>query len=169
MITIQLAKRADAEFLPDIERSSGEAFRQVPDLAWIADDDVHSVERHLELIRLGCTWVAKSGSRVIGFVSAERHSDTLHIWQIAVHAEFQQNGIGRNLINEAKRAAKSLGLSNATLTTFRNVAWNEPFYISCGFKPLEATELDGRLAGVLEVEALAGLPRDKRCAMLCTL
>ena len=51
MITIKIANEEDAELLPEIELSSGEAFRQIEHLAWIADDQVQSVERHLGLIR----------------------------------------------------------------------------------------------------------------------
>ncbi len=39
---IRVATPEDVQFLPEIERSSGEAFRAVPDLAWIADDAVMS-------------------------------------------------------------------------------------------------------------------------------
>ena len=57
MTKIRFAVKDDAQFLPEIERSSGEAFRQIPHLEWIADDDVQSVERHEDLIRQGLAWV----------------------------------------------------------------------------------------------------------------
>jgi hypothetical protein len=50
---IRAATLEDAQFLPEIERSSGEAFRAVPDLAWIADDAVMSAEQHAPLIEAG--------------------------------------------------------------------------------------------------------------------
>ena len=55
---IRKARAADAAALPDIERSSGKAFLSLSDLAWIAGDDVQSVERHLELIANGYAGVA---------------------------------------------------------------------------------------------------------------
>lgn len=54
---IRLTREDDAPALPDIERSSGEAFRTVPELAWIADDDVQSVASHLEFVRSGLSWL----------------------------------------------------------------------------------------------------------------
>jgi len=42
MQTIRHATQQDAAAMPDIERSSGEAFRIIPNLAWIADDKVTS-------------------------------------------------------------------------------------------------------------------------------
>ena len=169
MIKIEIADTSDAQFLPDIERSSGEAFRHLPSLAWIADDDVQSLERHLELIELGQAWVARSDQGIVGFLSAERFVNSLHIWQMAVHSDFQKKGIGRALIVQAKQAAASAGLTNLTLTTFRHVAWNEPFYASCGFRTLKPNDLCERLKATLDAEERAGLPLDQRRAMSCSI
>ena len=169
MIKIEIADTSDAQFLPDIERSSGEAFRPLPSLAWIADDDVQSLERHSELIELGQAWVARSDQGIVGFLSAERFVNSLHIWQMAVHSNFQKKGIGRALIVQAKQAAASAGLTNLTLTTFRHVAWNEPFYASCGFRTLKPNDLCERLKATLDAEERAGLPLDQRCAMSCSI
>lgn len=169
MIIIETAQHADAPFLPDIERASGRAFLQLPRLAWIAEDDVQSVERHVELIATGQAWVAKSRGVIVGFLNAEITDNVLHIWQMAVHAESQKMGVGRALVATAKTAAASAGLSALTLTTFRNVAWNEQFYTSCGFKTLTSKSLGQRLKDILDAEARAGLPRDQRCAMICRI
>ncbi|WP_292173833.1 hypothetical protein [Mesorhizobium sp.] len=58
MINVRIAQEADAQSLPDIEQSAGEAYREIADLAWIADDDNLTVERHRELIAKGTCWVA---------------------------------------------------------------------------------------------------------------
>ena len=58
-VQIRHAVSADAALLPDIERSAGELFRTVPDLAWIAGDEVMSAEAHLEHIAQGTVWVAQ--------------------------------------------------------------------------------------------------------------
>ena len=87
MQTIRVATEDDAAALPDIERSSGEAFRQIPGLEWIADDSVTPPERHLELIRQGTAWVAQDDNQlIVGFLSAEVHQDVLHIWQMSVRS-----------------------------------------------------------------------------------
>ena len=166
MITIRIATEEDAELLPKIERSSGEAFRQIEHLAWIADDEVQSVERHLSLIRQGSSWVAHSATQgIAGFLSAERHGRSLHVWQMAVHADWQKQGIGRKLIGAAVRWSLAQDITALTLTTFRNVPWNEPFYRSCGFRVIE-TDVPVSLQNILDAEAAAGLPREQRCAMI---
>ena len=166
MLEIRLATSADAELMPDVERSSGEAFRQLSDLAWIADDEVTSAERHAALIQQGTVWVAvDQDGLVLGFLSAEIRRDALHIWQMSVRSDQQRKGIGKQLIAAAETCARDKKLSALTLTTFLSVPWNAPFYESCGFARVDPGS-HGVLSTTLRAEEQAGLPIDKRCAML---
>ncbi len=166
MLTIRSATLDDADLMPDVERSSGEAFRQLSDLAWIADDAVTLAERHAALIEQGTVWVAiDRNDFVSGFLTAEIHQDALHIWQMSVRSDQQRKGIGRQLIDAAESCARGWKLRALTLTTFLSVPWNAPFYNSCGFARIDP----GRhkmLSATLELEQQAGLPIDQRCAML---
>jgi GNAT superfamily N-acetyltransferase len=169
MLTIRPAIETDADLLPEIERSSGELFRHIPGLAWIADDGVQSVARHLEFIREGTAWVALSDTgAIIGFLNAEVHDSALHIWQMSVHSDYQKRGAGRGLLLAAKRWAEANTLSSLTLTTFRDVPWNAAFYETCGFE-LANSDASPMLSKTLAAEEQAGLPIDQRCAMICPL
>jgi GNAT superfamily N-acetyltransferase len=169
MQTVRLASEQDAEHLPDVERSSGEAFRQIASLAWIADDAVTPPERHLELIRKGTVWVTQDDSgRIAGFLTAEVCDDALHIWQMSVRADQQKRGIGRMLMRAAEHWALTMRLSALSLTTFRNVPWNAAFYESCGFRIIDPSD-HPMLSRTLEAEAQAGLPLEQRCAMMRSL
>ncbi|MGQ9425205.1 GNAT family N-acetyltransferase [Gilvimarinus sp. F26214L] len=166
MIIVRKAAAADASLLPDIERSAGKAFLTIPDLAWIAEDDVQPLDRHLELIAGGNSWVAvDEGDAPIGFLSAERIGDRLHIWELAVLHECQGRGIGRALLGEAVESARSQGCLAVTLTTFRDLRWNQPFYESVGFRMLGGGEIPADLQAILDREIANGLPGEKRCAM----
>ncbi|MGF6175523.1 GNAT family N-acetyltransferase [Ensifer sp. 4252] len=167
---IRLTREDDTPALPDIERSSGEAFRVVPELAWIADDDVQSVAAHLEFVRCGLSWVAVDDrDRPLGFLCAEISDGALHIWQLAVLHERQGFGLGRALIAAAIAHARGRSLGEVTLTTFRELAWNECFYRKLGFLTLGEEGLDARLAQILAKEATYGLPAERRCAMRLSL
>jgi GNAT superfamily N-acetyltransferase len=166
MLMIRPATKTDADFLPEIERSSGKLFRQIPELAWIADDEVQSVTRHHEIIGQGTAWVALSGTgAVIGFLSAEVHGASLHIWQMSVHSDHQKQGVGRGLMLAAQSWAEASKLVSLTLTTFRDVPWNAAFYQSCGFA-LAEPDVSPMLQKTLAAEEQAGLPIDQRCAMI---
>ncbi|SFP91255.1 Ribosomal protein S18 acetylase RimI [Mesorhizobium sp. NFR06] len=166
MIIIRAARFDDAEALPAIEQSAGEAFRAIADLAWLAEGDNVSVERHRQLIAEGACWVAADGQdRPVGFLSAGIEGDTLHIWELDVRLDRQGSGIGRALLERATGDARRRGLAAVTLTTFRAVAWNAPFYRKFGFRVLEDPGIDERLASLLGDEAEHGMPLDQRCAM----
>ena len=166
MTTIRPAREDDAELLPDVEQSAGEAFRTIPELAWLADGDNVSAERHRNLIRQGACLVATDDrDRPIGVLSAGIEGDVLHIWELDVRRELQGRGIGRALLEQAVEDAWQRGLAAITLTTFRDVVWNAPFYRKCGFRILKGVEIDERLAALLRSEAEHGMPADRRCAM----
>jgi GNAT superfamily N-acetyltransferase len=157
---------ADAPHLPGIERSSGERFRELPELAWIADDAVQSEERHVALIENGAAWVATDETdTLIGFLNGDIIDGHLHIFEFAVRFDCQGRGVGRALFEQAKHFAIQRSLKGMTLTTFREVAWNEPFYHRLGFATFTQNELTADLARILAEEAESGLPPERRCAM----
>ena len=162
-VAIRLAVCEDAQFLPQIEQSAGELFRTLPDLAWIADEPIGTADEFLPLIRAGTVWVAEADAPgIVGELRATLADDCLHIVELAVARTFQQQGIGRALIDASANWARSRGLRALTLTTFRHVAWNAPFYARYGFVELPA-DSDGRLKAILLGEMAHGLPN--RCAM----
>ncbi|MCY1313558.1 hypothetical protein D9M70_640920 [compost metagenome] len=79
--------------------------------------------------------------------------------------ERQGLGLGRALIAAAIAHARDSSLGAVTLTTFRELAWNERFYRKLGFRTLDEEGLDPRLVQILAKEATYGLPAERRCAM----
>ena len=157
----------DAPFLPAIERSAGEVFRQWAPLAWIADDTVQSAEEHRVLIARGVSLVAELPAHgIVGFLNGEAMPDALHLRQIAVRSNQQGQGIGRQLIEAAERLAMARGLRALTLTTFKDVPWNAPYYQQLGFSTLTHESTPLWLKEMLNAEVLAGLPAEQRCAMM---
>jgi GNAT superfamily N-acetyltransferase len=168
--TIRPATHADADSLPDIERSASTVYLALPDLAWIASAEVTSAEKHRTLINNGMIWVSVNSSDApVGFLSAEQVGGTLHVAELSVRREVQGLGIGRALIAEAARWAREKNLSALTLTTFRNVPWTQPFYHRLGFRTVEADKLSPEVANIMEAEEKSGLRREHRCAMLYPL
>ena len=164
-VTIRSATVADTVLFPAIERSSGEQFRSLPDLAWIADDDVMSAEAHERHIATGIVLSAFDDDCCVGFISAQRYRSTLHIWQMAVDLSHQRRGIGTLLMARLQQMAGGLLV---TLTTFRDVAWNAPFYAALGFEIISEADLSDRLRKILQDEAAHGIPIDRRVAMWWT-
>jgi ribosomal protein S18 acetylase RimI-like enzyme len=159
--TIRNAERADAGQLPAIEYSAGRRFLAIPGLAFVADADDMPAEAHRRYIALGTEWVALNVSQeIVGFLAAEIVGRDLHIWELAVRADSQNQGIGSRLIETATAFARERNLDSLTLTTFANVIWNAPWYERLGFV---ATLGDERLTAIVQTETERGLP--DRCAM----
>lgn len=103
--------------------------------------------------------------RPAGFLFGERQSDAFHIWELSVDLAHQRKGMARALVEYALGFATSAGLGHVTLTTFRDVPWNAPFYRSFGFEIVDETRLSEALASVVEHERLIGRDFERRCAM----
>ena len=49
--------------------------------------------------------VAEHGERVVGFMIYELHKNRLHVLDFAVHPEFRRQGVGRQMVAQARRQA----------------------------------------------------------------
>ena len=65
--------------------------------------------------------------------------------------------------------AERAGLRGVTLTTFRDVPWNAPFYRRLGFEVLDPEDLTPGLAAAFADEARRGLPVELRVVMALTV
>ncbi|WP_395305336.1 GNAT family N-acetyltransferase [Enterobacter sp. ECC-019] len=166
-ITVRPTRPGDVTALPAIERAAGERFREDLALAWLADGEVISAEQHLEYAERGLSWLVLVNDRPVGFILAEAHSSSLFIVELSVDLDWQGKGIGRQLIARAADHARRLGLASLTLTTFRNVPWNAPFYARLGFEKM--TTLTPELRQKREEETAHGFAYETRCAMCLPL
>lgn len=103
----------------------------------------------------------------MAFLAARVEADRLHIDEVDVLRPFQGQGLGRRLIDTATAWARAHGLAALSLTTFRNVPWNAPFYARLGFTEPADADLPASLRQALLYEAARGLP--DRCAMILRL
>jgi GNAT superfamily N-acetyltransferase len=166
---VRLAKRPDLPRLPEIERSAAAAF-DGGDLLRTLDVRFAPAETWVPALDAGTLWVADAGAGgVVGFLAATRIDRFLHIDELDVELGRQGQGLGRRLMQAAIAWARGRGLAGVTLTTFRAVRWNAPFYASLGFMEVAPDALRPRLGAILAREARIGLDPTKRCAMRLAL
>ncbi|HGJ5874263.1 GNAT family N-acetyltransferase [Arsenophonus apicola] len=166
---VRLALPTEAEKLVNIERSAATLFRQIPELAWLADAQGKSINQHLEFIVDGDCWVAVVEQQLVGFIEVEVMDQALHIWELSVASRWQRRGIGQILLQQAIIQAKQLSCDHVTLTTFRDVAWNGAYYQKLGFTIIPAEKLTLPLQAILKREVAYGFTASSRCAMQYTL
>ena len=119
-----------------------------------------------EAQRRGRLWVALAEDVPVGFAHIEVLEPTVaHLEEIDVHPDHGQRGVGTELVFSVCRWAAANGYSCVTLTTFRDVPWNMPFYARLGFEEIPPAELSAALLSVIEDETRRGLDPSRRVAM----
>ncbi len=132
---IRVAVPEDIEAIRDIERKAGEQFREIG-MASVADAELPSHALLAELIAGGRMWVFDEGAGPVAFIAASVVDDSVHIVQVSVLPERRGERLGAGLINHLESWATTKGHRDLTLTTFRDVPWNSPYYERLGFSEL---------------------------------
>ncbi len=124
------------------------------------------MERWIPKQAAGTLWVAEDDGEMVAYLAATREHGRLHIDQFDTVQPAQGRGIGRRLLQHAIAWARAEGLAEVSLTTFRTIRWNGPFYRSCGFEEW-AEALPADIQAELLRDADNGLT--DRCAMRLAL
>ncbi len=88
----------------------------------------------------------------IGFTLTSERGGSLYLDQVSVHPDHGQNGIGRALVIGVIKDAEHRGLPSVTLSTFRDLPWNGPFYASMGFKEIPRDKLEPYMREIEEAQ-----------------
>ncbi|MFI9787449.1 GNAT family N-acetyltransferase [Kitasatospora sp. NPDC051984] len=162
---IRLATPTDLPSLPALQLAAGEAFRSIG-MAEIADNPPPRAEDFAPHQQLGQLWVTVDDTdRPQGFVLVRLLDGCAHIEQVSVHPAAGGRGLGRELIDHVAGWAAGRGLAALTLSTFRSVPWNAPYYRRLGFRELPNEDLTPGLRQVLTEEAAFGLDLSDRACM----
>ena len=169
MTNVRLARPDDLRTLPSIERSAAALFRDVG-LAWVADGETMDAALLAAACRDQTLWVAVDQEDVpVGFLVAHTLDGMFHIAEVSVARPYQKRGIGAALVAAAVGHASRSEFHAVTLTTYRDLAWNGPFYSRQGFVEIDATAAGNGHVRKLRAEAEAGHDASRRCVMMKTL
>jgi GNAT superfamily N-acetyltransferase len=162
--TIARARPSDLPRLPAIELAAAKL------LVGYAPDSVLAETTSLEEFKharsRGHLWVALIKGIPVGFAHVEvLEPGAAHLKEIDVHPDHGQRGIGTRLVKAVCNWAALAGHAFVTLTTFRDVPWNMPFYAKLGFLEIGSEDLSTALRSVVELETRRGLHPGRRVAM----
>jgi GNAT superfamily N-acetyltransferase len=90
----------------------------------------------------------------------------LHLGELDVLPEHGRRGVGTALVGTVMEWGRSRGFSEITLTTYRDLAWNAPFYSGIGFSIVPETEWDDDMRRRFEEEASLESERSRRVVMI---
>jgi GNAT superfamily N-acetyltransferase len=162
--TIALARPRDLAAIAAIELAAAALLRvHAPDVVLeetTNDDDLRAAQAADRL------WVALVDDAPVGFALVEMIGPgEPHLEEVGVDPRWGRRGRGRALVQATCDWVVSAGHSSLTLTTFRAVRWNMPFYASLGFEELAPDEIGPALAAVVRDEESRGLDPAARVVM----
>ncbi|MEX0954807.1 MAG: GNAT family N-acetyltransferase [Rhizobiaceae bacterium] len=136
----------------------------------LADDGFPDVASFREMIGDGAVFVAvEAGAAPVGYAVARRLGSWSHLRELAVHPDHGRKGMGRALVGAVVAAARKTGRSGVSLTTFRTVPFNRPFYATLGFRELPLADAPELLAEAFRREVPSGIDPADRLLMLLEL
>jgi GNAT superfamily N-acetyltransferase len=163
--SIRKARFADIPFLEPVERSAAEIFRSA-NLDFLVDGSTVDPKILAGMIEASHLWVACDFMDYpIGFSGGEQIEGNFHLVEISVAQDFQGKGVGRALMERMETDVKREGFKSMTLTTYRGLAWNGPWYSRMGFVEVRADEMGRSYLSILEGERLHGFDMAARCVM----
>ncbi|WP_332764062.1 GNAT family N-acetyltransferase [Phenylobacterium sp.] len=136
-LRLRAAELADIEPVRAIERASASRFLGT-DRAWLTDDDPTDAETLAERVGEGGLLVACDGEVPIAFVMFREVEGCGYIEQVDVLPSHERRGIGARLIEAVADLAPERGWAALTLSTFKDVPFNAPYYRRLGFEDVES-------------------------------
>jgi len=161
---VRAARPDDVTALAAIERAASRLFEGlVPESLMEEASDVEELRAAQAAGRL---WVAVADDVPVGFALVALRADGVpHLEEIDVHPDHGRRGLGAALVRTVCDWTLASGHSEITLTTFRDVAWNAPFYARLGFEVVEPGRWPPAIAAIVAGEAARGLDPATRVVM----
>jgi GNAT superfamily N-acetyltransferase len=163
--TIRPARPDELLGLREIEDEAGTRFRGLGliDDALDVSFSLHALAR---LIEVGQVWVGCPDDDVPGgMVIASVRDAAVYIEEMDVLPAHGRRGLGALLLGHVCAWARARGHTAVTLSTFRDVPWNGPFYRKHGFRELLPGEWTQSMRAIRDEEARHGLHVEDRVFM----
>lgn len=167
--SIRLATDLDIPAIIAADRAASELFRPtglIPDMATIPESIPANILA--EAIDARMVLVATDPAGPVGFSLSQLKHKSLYLHQLSVDPSHGRKGLGQALMNEVCAAATENARKTVTLSTFRDVPWNGPYYRRLGFKEIARRQMTDWMLEI-EVAQAETLDVTQRCFMQKTV
>ena len=162
---LRKATAEDIAVMQAIELDAARAYLASPDHAFCAALPSRDIAEHLTCLEKGASLLAMLDDKPSGFVLLRPVDGRAHILEAATRLDCQGRGIGRSLLAAAEDWAAACGYAEMTLTTYRDVSWNAPFYQRLGFDFIDPGRDRPELMALIAEEHASGFARAARAVM----
>lgn len=164
-LTFRVAAPHDAQAIRTIEFEAGQRFASVG-MTGIADAPpmaLEIVKRKIDAQQIVVAAAADGGC--VGFVMFEPQPACFYVQELDVLSSHAGQRIGAALIEQVAQRARAQQITQLTLSTYREVPWNAPYYRRLGFRDIEEADLDAVLIARRDAHIARGLDESKRVFM----
>ncbi len=142
-VTITSARREDLVRIIAVDKAAASLFEPTGLLSEQALDDHVPDDVLLEAIETDRLHVVRSADGdVLGFTLFTQLDQGIYLDQISVHPVAGRRGLGRKLMLHLDMLARDGAQPHISLSTFRHLAWNGPFYKSLGYRNMKRRHLE---------------------------
>ena len=170
--TVRLANKVDIASLPEIEKAAAQQFSPYLDWLNISADILEGLVSQKFLLQAQLDsrlWVAVVEThqieKPVGFIVVKFLPKSCFVVELDVHPNYSRMGIGSALVEACCDGAQGRGFNQVSLTTFRKIPWNVPFYERLGFEILPNKLWTPEIHAIVNHEARYGFAPDKRVVM----
>jgi GNAT superfamily N-acetyltransferase len=140
---VRLWDGSDVERIAGVSAAAGELFAEFG-VPLPPDDPVPTL--------LGARAVLVEGEPVHGFAALGVVDGNAHLEELGVHPDHGRRGVGGRLLGASLEWARLRGFTALTLTTFRDLPFNGPWYARHGFVELPRERWGAELRAVWAAE-----------------
>lgn len=165
---VRLAEANDLARIPEIEAAAAKQFEPYAARLEISVELLSGLTPMAFLKRAQAEkriWVGLIDSQLVGFIVAKFLQESCFIVELDVLPAYSRRGMGAALVKICCEGAKRRNHHQVTLTTFRYVPWNIPFYRRCGFEILPPERCPYELKAIVQHEARYGFAQRHRVVM----
>ena len=162
---IGLAKPEHVAPMPDVELRAARLFAPYGLPQHVLDDatSLAAVARHQE--QASYYAATDSAGTLVGYALLETLDDRAHLGELGVDPDHGRRGLGKALVEASCGWASERGSPVLTLTTYRDVPFNAPWYATLGFEVVSEAVLGHEMRERVEEEAEEGLVPPERVVM----
>jgi ribosomal protein S18 acetylase RimI-like enzyme len=154
----------DIEIVRDLERRSTVRFEGT-DFAHHIGEDPTDAEHLIQRATDGGFLVAVEADRPVAYVIFREVEGCGYIEQIDVDPDYAGRRLGAALLDAVADIGRRRGWPALTLSTYRDIPWNAPWYRRLGFVDWEGDALDEGHRAIRERHIANGLAEDRRTFM----
>ena len=164
MVAFRVARLDEIETVRAIERASAQRFVGLMDA--LAADEPSPAAVLAARIEAGGLVVAVDGDQLVGFVMFRPVETFAYVEQIDVLPAHEGRRIGAGLLDVVAGRARASGLAGLSLSTFKGVPWNAPYYRRLGFVEVADAALTPGMRAIRAEHLARGLDEAARVFMV---